>query len=154
MSVWFQLRLELVWKNYFIPFNCPSLSIIITLLWPQCALICAKHHTQYYLGKKPANFWGPFHSDWHQCDLSVHLNSLLLIAAVNLPCKRPLGSGRGAELSCFRDSAWAVGKDQFIHLGTTKDADLMLRGWASLHKKGRCQDSCISKPSTSDRATE
>lgn len=58
VSVWFQLRLELVWKNYFIPFNCPSLSAIITLLWSQCASICSNQHPQYYIEKKPSKFLG------------------------------------------------------------------------------------------------
>lgn len=152
MSVWFQLRLELVWKNYFIPFNWPSLSAIITLLWSQCALICANQHPQYYIDKNPANFWGPFHSTWHQCYLSVHLHSLLFIAAANVPCKRPLGSRRGAELSCFWDSIWTIGRNQFTYLGRGKDAESTVRGWATFVWGG--QDSCISKPSTMDRVTE
>jgi len=79
---------------------------------------------------------------------------LLFIAAVNVPCKRPLGSGRGAELPCFRDSTRAIGRDHFTHLGSAKDAEVTLRGRATLHRKGRRQDSGISKPSTTYRVTE
>lgn len=103
--------------------------------------------------KKPANFRGPFHSTWHQCDLSVHLTSLLFIAAANVACERPLGSRRGAELSCSRDSSWTIGRDQFTYLGRGKDAENTLRGWATLCEEAECQDSCTSKPSTMDRVT-
>lgn len=120
---------------------------------PACFNLCKTAYTILFR-KKPANFWGPFHSTWHQCDPSVHLNSLLFIAAVNLPCKRPLGSGRGADLFWFRDSNWAIGRNRFTHLGSAKDANDTLRGWTGLHKKGRCQDSCISKPSTTARVME
>lgn len=57
VSVWFQLRLELVWKNYFIPFNCPSLSAIITLLVPMCFNLCKPASTELHI-KKPSKFLG------------------------------------------------------------------------------------------------
>lgn len=159
MSVRFQLRLELVWKNYFIPFNCPSLSVIITLLWPQHALICAKQHTQYYLEKNQQISGVPFILlDISVTFLSVTFLSIQihyhLLQLWMCLVRDHLAAGEMQSCPGLGTALEPLEETSSPNWDSAKDAGGICRGWASLHKKGKCQDSCIYKPPITNRVRE